>query len=394
MKMKAKEASIERIGAELLALRRVAIDTDLQQRAPDFAFHFNRVVDALISSGQPLQINSAMHQQRRLLLPESHNTPASTQGDLSMDANIGPSIASSGLAIMPTMPSPQEIITAISDAQAIPRLLTPPQWAFSIHEPNFSRRLHRAFMEQSYHFLSNYDTRREELSRSLRFQISRLDIDELRLRAKEYLIHSTGDPLEACKRRAAQERLGAGQVTENIPCSLKLLPASNNLEAFRSTQIHVSGYEGVWLGVDDVTVYLHRLGIPVQNSHNNTFVPWLVPNHIVADIMRNAKVIDVPRDVATDNGFPFPTQTPSLVTEGASHDGNLAIDSDLSDISGNDYDTLSAPAPMVAIDLDLSHLVDCLTRRSVWAGSGPVYKREDLYDIIRSSVIMWYRSQL
>ena len=393
IKMRSKEAMIEKIQTELMMLRHLAVENHLLERAPKFALEFHKFVDSIVPTQSLYTSNSARREQGNAI--SRHDLTLSTSPPfqrtyIAQGFNVALSSTTARPAVTPASASkPIQAISSITDGTSIPRLLAHPPWTFSIQETSFSRRLRRSFVERGYHLLSKYDTNRDELLRSLKFRLDRFGIEGLRLRAKEFLSRSQSEQLECDKQPTTPGRLETHGVTESTTRALRLLPTSSVLENFTVTQIHVPGYEGIWLSADEVTLYLQRLGIPVQENYNSTFIQWIVPNYVVADILRNTNDTKRSRWGPTDSWFSAGRQNAMLATrtENEIPPSHSLMETGLLE---NTYDIST---PMVAIDMSLDIIVDSMTRRSVCAASSLVIKKDDLDCIIRDAVIAWYQSE-
>ncbi|OQU94037.1 hypothetical protein CLAIMM_00457 isoform 1 [Cladophialophora immunda] len=261
-----------------------------------------------------------------------------------------------------------------------------PLWTYSIHETSFSRRLHRSCIEHCYRLLSSHHTRRAELLRTLKFPLAaRLTVDELRRRARELLLRGTDQSLHY--EAAVDEGDSMSQVIRRIVSSSRrpltsLLPRPASTSFFSSStssswtssittleegadaphaatvsEIHVSGYEGAWLGPDGVALYLHTLGIPIQERPSSMTVPWAVPSNALEDMVRGS------------TRAPYlPPPMPAMHTHAQFY-----------------------PPHAVVVNMDLDLMVDTLTQRSVCVDT-PMFRKEDVDKIVVDALVSWYRA--
>ncbi|OQU94036.1 hypothetical protein CLAIMM_00457 isoform 2 [Cladophialophora immunda] len=283
----------------------------------------------------------------------------------------------------PTQPSHPSLSSASVPG---PMRTITPLWTYSIHETSFSRRLHRSCIEHCYRLLSSHHTRRAELLRTLKFPLAaRLTVDELRRRARELLLRGTDQSLHY--EAAVDEGDSMSQVIRRIVSSSRrpltsLLPRPASTSFFSSStssswtssittleegadaphaatvsEIHVSGYEGAWLGPDGVALYLHTLGIPIQERPSSMTVPWAVPSNALEDMVRGS------------TRAPYlPPPMPAMHTHAQFY-----------------------PPHAVVVNMDLDLMVDTLTQRSVCVDT-PMFRKEDVDKIVVDALVSWYRA--
>ncbi|OAL17537.1 hypothetical protein AYO22_11572 [Fonsecaea multimorphosa] len=299
---------------------------------------------------------------------------------------------------LPSQPAHSQHVLPTSSTAAAAAIYAPPHptatltplWTYSIHETSFSRRLHRACIEHCYRLLSSHNTRGTEVLRTLKFPLAAHgSVDELRRRAKELLLRGTDQSLyywedwEDENREAARE----GNVGSLLPSAMRTIvssakrPLRSLLSATRHgmlrsgggadddaeiiddsttvSQIHVSGYEGTWLGPDAVTAYLQCLGIPIQEKPAGMTVPWVVSSHALEDMV-------------LQRGQHRPHQQHQPPPH-------------------HFYNTPVTPQHMVVVNMDLDLMVDTLTQRAVCVDT-PVFRKDHVDEIVVDALVSWYRS--
>lgn len=378
-----------------MTLNQLAVEYHLQQLAPEFALEFHKIVDGMVSITQSFRTPSRFAEVQDPTLSRVEAfveiSDPFQRPSTAPDSNMASPATTAGIVAVPRGATEVPRVTStVTKADSIPRIQSVASlpWNFSCHETSFPRRLRRSFVERSYHLLSKYDTKRDELLWTLRFRLAWFGLEELRLRAKNYLFRSTSEQLE-CYVPTTPSRFGTPNVIQKTSRALRLLPISSVFEDFTITQIHMPGYEGVWLSPDDVTLYLQRLGIPVHNYHNSAYIQWIVPNYVLPDILQNIDDSKVARRELTDSWLSATGQNSMFASRTEDIISQLPLQMDPA-LPKYPDDTATR---MAVVDLDLDLVVDSLTKRAVCAVSAPVYRKEDVDRIIRNSVIAWYRSQ-
>ncbi|OAP63938.1 hypothetical protein AYL99_03165 [Fonsecaea erecta] len=254
-----------------------------------------------------------------------------------------------------------------------------PLWTYSIHETSFSRRLHRSCIEHCYRLLSSHSTRRAELLRTLKFPLAaHLSIDELRRRARELLLRGTDQSLHY--QEALHDNAGISWAMRRIVSSSRrplrsllvsrpplddgdlgggVLLEGDDAPSTTVSEIHVSGYEGTWLGPDAVAMYLQSLGMPIQDKPSSMTVPWLVSS----DALENMVL----------RGFMKKTPPPTIP-----------------ELQQPTQPRFRRPH-MVVVNMDLDLMVDTLTQRAVCVDT-PVFRKDDVDSIVVDALGSWYWS--